>query len=81
MKKVNVEVVSSREVKGRDLNNSSKVEYRKLAFFPWRLKERVHVPLWGPTWNLDSGEKNRILGVVFHNSPWAREIPVVTFAI
>ena len=54
-------VVSSRKVKGRNPNNSSKTEHSRLALSLWRLEERMQILLWGPRWDVDSGERNRFL--------------------
>ena len=81
MEKVGGEEVSGRDVGGGLPNNSSKAECSRLAFVLWRPEERMQALFWGwggfgIRWDLDSGEKNRVLGVVFQNLPWASEVPV-----
>lgn len=55
---------------------NSEVECSRLAFAFWKRGEWMQALSGGIRWDLDVGEKNRSLDVVFEILPWATEVPI-----
>ena len=54
---------------------NSEVECSRLAFAFWKRGEWMQALSGGIRWDLDVGEKNRSLDVVFEILPWAPATP------